>query len=263
LLGVHKSLAKHKHELLSQARPISLWQTIGSLPRIRSKISKGEKDAAKWLEAVAKGLPAVATWKHALRKDVIEQMQYAASGVQLPESIGGRYLKGASGISGVPRSFSTWLADSQLQGVLQHESRGHMVEDLHRYLFAAAFSHVAQRSPKLVDLPKTLLPKHKNVEDKDPPFTDRFRVQLEKRPSTTVMSHISKDGHYYIHPDPTQCRSLTVREAARLQTFPDNYFFEGGRTDQYHQVGNAVPPFLARQLAQTVAALLRNPRSQP
>jgi DNA (cytosine-5)-methyltransferase 1 len=134
-----------------------------------------------------------------------------------------------------------------------------MPADLARYAFAAVFAEELERSPKASEYPDALAPRHRNWTTGK--FADRFRVQRWGEPSTTVTSHISKDGHYFIHPDPLQCRSLTVREAARLQTFPDNYVFLGNRTEQFVQVGNAVPPLLARRIAGSVHVLLQSGNS--
>ena len=159
----------------------------------------------------------------------------------------------------IPKYLKGWFFDRRLDGVCNHNSRSHMAKDFERYFYASCYFKWKKISPKLKNFPGDLLPEHKNAKraaEKGSLFEDRFRVQNEKGVSTTITSHLSKDGHYFIHPDPGQCRALTVREAARLQTFPDNYFFEGNRTQQYVQVGNAVPPWLANQIAKIVSGLL-------
>ena len=84
-------------------------------------------------------------------------------------------------------------------------------------------------------------------------FKDRFKVvEGNKNSCHTVLAHLAKDGHYFIHPDREQCRSITVREAARLQTFPDSYYFEGSRGEKFKQIGNAVPPIMARIIAEAI-----------
>lgn len=100
---------------------------------------------------------------------------------------------------------------------------------------------------KYKDLPTELI-KHNNKDC----FEDRFKVVDYYKPCQTMVAHISKDGHHYIHPDINQCRSLTVREAARIQSFPDDYYFESSRTSAFKQIGNAVPVFMAEQIAKKI-----------
>ena len=253
LLGIRDDLDVQP-EFLEERGPVSLRSVIGDLPRLRSGLSSGDSREA-WLEVI-RGADREDWFREIKSTQLKTRIRLAAESVRPPrKDRGSNFVEGGRTEGSV---LSNRLGDDRIGGALNHETRGHIPEDLHRYLFAACFACEYGRSPQLADFPKSLLPDHKNVDQAvaGGMFGDRFRVQCENEPATTVTSHISKDGHYYIHYDPTQCRSLTVREAARIQTFPDNYLFCGPRTAQYHQVGNAVPPMLAYQLASIVHGVL-------
>lgn len=255
LLGVRSDVKRNDTVLKNGRRQVSIRSAIGDLPALRSRLSKPAKDTYEtWYRELRRQRTIVA------KNGAIKGLRGSKAARLQPLPLGAPYINGGpSGpMSGWLKRHSDWLIDNQVKGITLHESRSHMAADLRRYLFSSTFAKRHGRSPKLADFPRRLRPAHKNVKDgvNGGLFSDRFRVQTEGRPGSTVVSHISKDGHYYIHYDPAQCRSLTVREAARLQTFPDNYFFEGNRTAKYAQVGNAVPPLLARQLAAVVHDIL-------
>ncbi|MCS6824898.1 MAG: DNA cytosine methyltransferase [Cytophagaceae bacterium] len=129
----------------------------------------------------------------------------------------------------------------------QHISRPHNSNDLKIYRLAIEKWNKERKRLRYSDIPERLQT-HKNTRS----FLDRFKVVDGKGVSHTVVAHIAKDGHYYIHPDIHQCRSISVREAARIQSFPDDFFFEGSRTSIFRQIGNAVPPLLSLALAKGI-----------
>lgn len=137
-----------------------------------------------------------------------------------------------------------------------HVARPHTAQDIEIYkrTINLWFENEQHERLKYNDLPENLK-SHRNRTS----FVDRFKVvEGDMEYCHTILAHLSKDGHYFIHPDINQHRSITVREAARLQSFPDNYYFEGPRTSQFIQVGNAVPPMMAKQIAEKIKEQLRN-----
>lgn len=271
LLGI-RSDYKHQGKYLERKDEITLESVIGKIPKVRSALNRefvkyhpSEKSKNGNSKRVYKNLKdSDENWMKYLNKYIAKIKKWGdfeLNGLsdgpkRIDAGFGSEFIKTGQTIN-AKHSLNTWFTDSELEGLANHESRAHLTQDLMRYLFASLYVENKGTFPRMNDYArhsKDLVPDHANAASGK--FNDRFRVQVKGRPATTITSHISKDGHYFIHYDPKQCRSLTVREAARIQTFPDNYLFRGSRTQQFHQVGNAVPPYLAFQLAEIVSEIL-------
>lgn len=255
IVGVRHGL-RVRPERLTATGHITASEVLDDLPPVRSQLSRERDSPEAWNAAVneVKSQQWYRAGPNGKFGEVARIAERVLSAGQFPEHPGGRYIHQECR----PRKLADWYRENAA-GVSLHETRAHMRSDLWRYLFCSCFAAAHGRSPHLRDVPAELYPEHQNVSEavNGQKFGDRFRVQVADKPSTTVTSHIAKDGHYFIHYEPQQCRSLTVREAARLQTFPDSYFFEGNRTDQFLQIGNAVPPLLARSIARVIYDLLQ------
>lgn len=142
------------------------------------------------------------------------------------------------------------IKDDNSNIISQHISRPNNKKDLQIYKIAVKMLNSKKKLNYAV-LPKDLI-SHNNLNS----FLDRFKVVNGRGISHTLVAHISKDGHHYIHPDITQNRSISVREAARIQTFPDSFYFENSRTAAFTQIGNAVPPLMAEIIAKTIKKAL-------
>ncbi len=258
LVGIRDDLGDVSLTSLPELDDVSVGRVLDDLPRLRSGLTKDDS-VERWLHILAavperRWLASAGRNGGADTENVIFQTLLHLT---VPKRDRGRpFIEGDF----TPDYRADWYKDPRLDGVCHHETRSHLDSDIHRYLFVSGFGKAHGRSPILKEFPKDLLPAHGNVEAALKGwgnFNDRFRVQVRNKPASTITSHIAKDGHYYIHPDPSQCRSLTLREAARVQTFPDNYYFCGARTEGYRQVGNAVPPLLAQQIARSVWQALK------
>lgn len=252
LMGVREDRVGVPNTLQPLGHRVTVKEVLSDLPPLRSGFSKRTDTQADWNQAVtshAIQLPQFLATK--FDQEAIAQLELEPlKGLDRKSR-----LHRTQDAQQLPEHLKDWYLDNHPNCVLNHETRGHMESDLLRYAFSAAYTQLNNgTTPKAKDFPLALAPNHENWESGS--HVDRFRTQAANKCSTTITSHISKDGHYFIHYDPQQCRSLTVREAARLQTFPDNYLFEGNRTQQYVQVGNAVPPLLARQIATIVYELI-------
>lgn len=162
-------------------------------------------------------------------------------------------LKAGEGKKETPFSISKWnnylklIRSKKDSNIRDHVSRNHNEMDIKRYYEMSknewTFRELLENKPEL-------------DHEKRRVFNNSYVVQLWDQPAKTIIAHLYKDGNQFIHPDYKQKRTLTAREAARLQSFPDDFVFEGSRTQQYKQIGNAVPPIMAEAIAKSIKKVL-------
>ena len=163
--------------------------------------------------------------------------------------------EGHLGIVQYSSTTSDYLKETEIRNGIdfttQHIARPNNENDLEIYRIAVEQWVNENKRLNYAKLPQRLI-KHSNTKS----FSNRFQVVNHEGLSHTVVAHIAMDGHYYIHPDIHQNRSITVREAARIQSFPDDYYFESSRTAAFKQIGNAVPVLMAKGIADKIKEMI-------
>lgn len=194
LLGIRKAPERGPRRLRKMNRSVPIQAAVGDLPRIRSHVSPPSRDSYETWERELRRLRSVFKRNGRLRglkgdRRKLGELDGGSTFIRVksPNPADDSWL----------RRHRSWFIDGRIGGVTLHQARYHMPKDLRRYLFASLHARVHGMSPRIADFPSWLRPAHKNVEKavKENLFGDRFRVQLKGKPATTVVSHISKDGH--------------------------------------------------------------------
>lgn len=159
-------------------------------------------------------------------------------------------------VSSYKKENNSYLRESGIRAddekfVTQNITRPVNANDAAIYAYSIKLWNSKQVRVKYTDLPIEL-----RTQKNEDSFLDRFKVVNGKGKAHTVVAHLAKDGHYYIHPSLSVCRSISVREAARMQSFPDNFYFEGSRSAMFKQIGNAVPVLMAKKIALEIIKML-------
>jgi DNA (cytosine-5)-methyltransferase 1 len=192
LLGVRSDLRERTHDLLTPHPSMtSVGEALSGMPRVRSRLSREPDSFENWIDALREA-PRLLKYRRSKMNNEVHDLMNEA--IQQAAYIGDN--SSISSNQNMPKKLSEQLLDVRMTTLYQHEPRSHMREDLHRYLFASCYTEIAGISPKLDKYPTNLWPLHKNLDANEVPFDDRFRVQCLKQPSTTVVSHIAKDGHF-------------------------------------------------------------------
>jgi len=219
IVGIREDFAAGLHEsklggplLPGSDFRVTVQDVLKGMPKLRSGLSDRDDSEGAWRTETSRLMRHV-TKIAARRAEDDDEESFREIGQKFAADLSGaaRVYKRSGGAyadvpATCPKELTQWLVDLGLKRFPNNETRAHMLTDLGRYFYAALYGQVLGASPKAKDFAEELAPDHDNWDTGK--FADRFRVQLWDSPATTVTSHISKDGHYFIHPDPAQCRSF-------------------------------------------------------
>ncbi len=218
LIGIRDNLGDVELPTLCPQAAPTVKSMLDRLPRLRSGLSRKKSEGRyvkisdtpdTWMTSIRQqlgvnGAPAISSWLNGLDEKVYSKILSVVENFKLPQKDRGAEFVTAKATMDKSHRLFDWFVDERLPGVCNHSTRAHLESDLARYLYCAAFAECHDHSPRLHEFPEALLPEHLNAKSGN--FNDRFRVQVANQPATTITSHISKDGHYFIHYDP----SLTI-----------------------------------------------------